>query len=113
MRVGDRAREDGLDGRGEEVDALEEERPLLGVEQGEARVDVQLRDVGLDLREVGVDRAVERHVGRDAPARRQADVGLRSRRSQPAVRGRPLVGAAAGHGGSNSTLRPGRGPRSP
>jgi hypothetical protein len=48
-RVGHGPREDGLDRRGEEVEAFEEERPFLGVEEREARVDVELRDIGLDL----------------------------------------------------------------
>ncbi|MCK7524085.1 MAG: hypothetical protein MZV64_43885 [Ignavibacteriales bacterium] len=38
-RVGDRPGEDGLERRQEEVRPLEEEGPLLGVEQGEAPVD--------------------------------------------------------------------------
>ena len=51
---------DQLVGRREELDALEEERPLLGEEQREALVDRHLARVGLHLAEVGVHGGVER-----------------------------------------------------
>ena len=54
---------------------LEEERPLLGEEQIEAR-EVHLLLVGLDLREVGVDGRVEREVGTDSPLHVDADVAF-------------------------------------
>ena len=57
---------------------LEEERPLLREEQIEAR-EVDLLLVGLDLREVGVDRDVEREVRTNAPLHVDADVGRRCR----------------------------------
>ena len=62
-RRGDRPRVDRLDRGREQLHALEEERPLLGVEEREALVRRDLRHVRLDLREVGVDRRVERVVG--------------------------------------------------
>ncbi len=97
VRIGDGSREHGLDGRREVVDPLQEERPLLGVVEGEALVDVELRHVGLDLREVGVDRAVHRHARGHAPARREPGVGLHVAPGQPGVGGRrEFVGAAEG-----------------
>jgi hypothetical protein len=53
-----------------------EEGPFFGVKQGEAAVDLELGDVGLDLGEVGVGGGVQDEVGRDAPFGRQAGVGL-------------------------------------
>ena len=72
LRRQDGARVDHAQRRREEVGRLHEERPLLGKEQREARVDGELRGVGLDLREIGIERRVERQIGCDAPARRQA-----------------------------------------
>ena len=100
-RRGDRARVDRLDRRREEVDALEEERPLLRVEEREALVGRDLRDVGLDLREVRVHGGVDRGPG----ARRPLDVepGLAvnrsalERRARPAGRRRGLLRAHVGH----------------
>ena len=64
---------------GEEAGVLEEERPLLGKEKIEA-VEVDLLIVDLHLREVGVDRAVERqarrHVVLDVEARIAEEVGV-------------------------------------
>ena len=64
------AREEQIDGprlsQLEELRVLEEERALLGKEQREPR-QVDLLLVGLDLREVGVDRDIERQVGAHAP----------------------------------------------
>ena len=45
---------------------LQEERPQLGIEERKALVDVDLRQVRFDLREIGVDGEVGRQVGRDA-----------------------------------------------
>ena len=47
---------------GENLLPLEEERPLLGVEQREPLVDLDLRPVGLDLRKIGVVGEVEREI---------------------------------------------------
>ena len=69
---------DGRHGRREEVDPLEEERPLLGVEEREPLVDPDLRDVRLDLGEVGVDRAVESDRRRGGPL--QVEAGVERRR---------------------------------
>ena len=59
VRVGDVAGVDDLELRVEEIGALEEERPLLLVEEGELLVHLELRGVGLHLREVGVEGADE------------------------------------------------------
>ena len=85
-RIGDLPRVDELVGRGEQLDALEEERPLLGVEEREALVHRHLRGVGLHLAEVGVHRGVERHV-REA----EAQVRARPRRRSAAYAKRPSV----------------------
>ena len=50
----------------EDLLALQEERPQLGVEERKPLVHVDLRQVRLDLREVRVDREVGGQVGRDA-----------------------------------------------
>ena len=69
---GDRRRDpprvDQVVRRVEQLGAVEEERPLLGKEQRAARIERELAGVGLDLREVRVDRAVQRQVRRHAPA---------------------------------------------
>ncbi len=75
-RVGHGPGEDGLDRRQEEVGAFEEERPFLGVEQGETAVDLELGDVGFDLGEVGIGRGVEDEVGGDAPFSGDAGLGV-------------------------------------
>ena len=56
----------GLDRSRKEIDSLQEEGALLGIEEGEALVYRELGHVGFHLREVGVDRAVE---GRDGVRR--------------------------------------------
>ena len=60
----------------EQARVLEEERPLLRVEEAEA-VEVHLLLVDLDLREVGVDGGVEGEARRDAPLQVAADRGRR------------------------------------
>jgi hypothetical protein len=74
--VGHGAGEHRLDRRREEIGALEEERPPLREEEGEPGVHVQLRDVGLHLREVWVRGRVERQIGRDAPAYVESGIHL-------------------------------------
>ncbi len=58
-RGGEGPRVDRLDGRRQQVDALEEERSLLLEEQSEPFVGRDLPGVRLDLREVGVHRRVD------------------------------------------------------
>ena len=67
-RVLQPARVDEPVGGVEAVDALEEEGPLLGEEEGEALVARDLPHIGLDVGEVGVHGGVEREVGAHAPA---------------------------------------------
>ena len=57
-----------------QLDALHEEGALLRVEEGETVVDRDLRDIGLDLREVGVEGGVDRVPGRGLPLHVDADV---------------------------------------
>jgi hypothetical protein len=66
--VADAARVDELVRRVELLEAVEEERPLLRVEESEALIEQDLPDVGLDLREVRLPGAVEAEVLRDPPA---------------------------------------------
>jgi hypothetical protein len=75
-RIGDRSRVDGLDGRLEQVDLFEEERTLLRVEERKPLVDADLHDVGLDLREVGVQRRVDDRSGIGQPLRIDAELAL-------------------------------------
>jgi hypothetical protein len=75
-RGGDRPRIDGRDGRAEQLAALEKERPLLGIEQGEALVDADLGDVGLDLRKVGVHGGVHCGAGGGRPFQVEAGVAF-------------------------------------
>ena len=56
----DAARVRGRDRRGQQIGSFEEERALLRKRQREAVVDVDLRHVGFDLREIGIERGVER-----------------------------------------------------
>ena len=77
----DRSRRDRLDGGREKLDPLEEERPLLGKEQGEPLVGGDLRDIGLDLGEVGVERRIDRSL----PVRRPLDVDARLRLRRPGL----------------------------
>ena len=65
-----------VDRRVEVVGPFQEERPGLGEEEIELLVDAQPQHVGLDLREVGVDGAVQAHVRRDAPAHRRPQLGV-------------------------------------
>ena len=68
VRVHERPRVHQIDRRDELEDlrSLQEEGPQLGKEQGEALVDLDLRQVRLDLREVGVAGEIRRQVRRDA-----------------------------------------------
>ena len=77
-RRDDAARVDQVVGRRELLDAVEEERPLVGEEQRLARIELELPGVGLDLREVGVDRPVHRQGLGHAPAHVEAEVGPRA-----------------------------------
>ena len=61
--------------RGEELGAVQEERALLRKEERAARVERELGGVRLHLREVGVDRAVQRQVRRETPAHVAAELG--------------------------------------
>ena len=58
----------------EEAHAFHEERPLLGKEDREALVDLDLERVAFDLAEVGIDGGVERHARGDAELAARADV---------------------------------------
>ena len=62
-------------GRGELLDAVQEERPLLGEEELVARVEQELSGVRLHLREVGIGGRVEVEVVGDAPAHAAAQLG--------------------------------------
>ena len=75
QRRNDPAGVDELVRRRELLDAIEEEGPLLGKEERLPRIEGELPGVGLDLREVGIDRAVEREVRGDAPTDVRAELG--------------------------------------
>ena len=66
---------DQVVGRGELLDAVEEERAFVGEEERLARVELELPGIGFDLREVGIHGAVEREGVGDAPAHVHAQVG--------------------------------------
>src|SRR5205085_7181664 len=74
--IDDRARVDGLNRRLKEVYAFEEERALFGEEDREALVGRDHWLIGFDLREVRVDREVERHVRGEAELDAQAGIGF-------------------------------------
>ena len=74
-RLGDAPRVDELVGRVELLEPLQEEGPLLGVEQREPLVQRHLADVGFHLREVGVRRRRDAQVLRHAPAQVPRDFG--------------------------------------
>jgi hypothetical protein len=74
--IDDGASENDAVGDVECRDTLEKERAPLFEEECKALVDVELGDVGLDLREVGVDRADQRQARGDSPARGQTDLGV-------------------------------------
>ena len=112
-RRGDRARVDRGDWRAEEVDALQEERALLRVEERETVVDRDLGHVGFDLREVGVDRGVERGGRARRPLHVQADVQVLVALAEGrARRGGDRDVLAADVGGGHEVAR-GRQPRDP
>ena len=67
---------EGFGGRAQQVGRLEEEGPLLGEEQGEARVAGKLRHIERELREVGVERGVDDELGARPPLHIQARVHL-------------------------------------
>ena len=60
-------RVDQLAWRIELLDAVQEERPLLGEEERRSGIEDELPCVGLDLREVWMERAVEREIFRHPP----------------------------------------------
>src|SRR5205814_9801955 len=76
-RRGDRARVCDLHRRIEKIEAFEKKRPLLRKENGEALIDGDLRNVGLDLRKIGIEREIDRAVRRRVPL--HIDAGLRLR----------------------------------
>ena len=73
-RIHDRTGVDELLGQLEDVHSLEEERTLLGEEEGEALVDRDLARVGLHLAEVRVVGPVEGQVGGKPVGRVEAEV---------------------------------------
>jgi hypothetical protein len=74
-RIGDATGVHELARRPEQLDTLEEERPLLREEQGEALVHRHLARVRLHLAEVRIDGGVQRQV-RETEARVQAGIRL-------------------------------------
>jgi len=66
-RVGDHPRIEQVQPGVEVVRALEKKRPLFREKEGEACVDGKLDRIGLDLREIGVDRASEGDIRGHAP----------------------------------------------
>ncbi len=98
-RVDDPARVDGRAhvavaagaGELERPHALHEERPLLGVEDRVALVDLDLERVGLDLAEVRVHRGLDRGRRRDAVLHARAEVGPRLGRAERRGRDARLV----------------------
>src|SRR5690606_9915723 len=94
--IRDLAGVDELARRREELDPLQEERPLLREEEREPLVDRDLAGVGLDLAEVGVDRRTERDV-REPDAEVHADVGLERLATELAARGDTLPVRRCGH----------------
>ncbi len=75
-RVVDRSRIDGHEVRIEKVASLLEERALLGVEQGECGVHVDLRDVGFDLAEIGIDGRLGLELRGNVKGDTEADIPL-------------------------------------
>src|SRR5258707_264848 len=69
------SRVEQLQRRSEDVDALEEERPLLGKEELEG-AEVEEHLIGLDLAEVGIEREVERERRRQPELEIGADVAV-------------------------------------
>ena len=76
-----------LDRRVEEVGSLEEERPLLGIEQREALIHGDLGDVRFHLREVRLDGRIDRAPGGGIPlgVGTEIAVGLGAERRAPVV----------------------------
>ncbi len=108
-RVSQHARVDHVQAGVEEVRPLHEERALLGEEQRERLIDLELEGVGLDLREVRLHGAAQREVGSEAPARRDAqlafDVALgENLRGDSGER----VGAGCDHGRDDLQVAPRR-----
>ena len=60
----------------EQLDAVEEEWPLLREEQRQARIERNLSGIRFHLGEVGVGGAVEREIVGDSPANVAADLGV-------------------------------------
>ena len=71
-------REDQIDRRCEEVAVLQKERAFLREENFEALVDRDLRLVGFDLAEVGIDRRIEHEAAVQDELSVQTDVGFES-----------------------------------
>jgi hypothetical protein len=85
-RRNDAAAVDEVTGRRKEFDPVQEEWAFLGKEECLPRIDLKLRRVRFDLREVGIHGGIHRQIRRDAPPRIAAHV-----RPSPVVR--PSVAA--------------------
>ena len=94
-------------GEVEDAGAFHEERTLLGEEDREALVDLDLERVALDLTEVGIDRRVEGDRRRQAPLHADAEIAAGCRHA-------PVAGASRAPGRARTwrdgmTSRVGRG----
>ena len=67
---------DQLIGRIEQLEPVEKERALLWIEESESLIEQNLPDVGLDLREIGIDGSVEREILADPPPHITAKLSL-------------------------------------
>ncbi len=84
--IGHVAGEDRVERRGEKIGVGQEERALFRKEEGEPAVDVELRRIGLDLGEVGIERDVRHQVGGDPPAHGEPRLHLFAAALEAAVR---------------------------
>jgi hypothetical protein len=73
-RRGEAARIEGVGRRAQQVGRFEEEGPLLGNREREARIARELRHVQRHLREIGLEGAVDHQLGAGAPFDVQAGV---------------------------------------
>src|SRR5438105_11640787 len=94
--MSDPARKHQIDWRGEVVAVLKEERALLGKEDLEALVDGDLRLVGLNLAEVGINGRVEHEAVAQDELGVQTDIGLECPSFEERVSGVALIDVAKG-----------------
>src|SRR3954471_15502479 len=95
---------DQLVGRVEQLEPIEKERALLWIEKCEPLIQQNLSDIRLDLREIRIDRSVERQILPNPPARISTELAFLLVVTTIAQCGGPV--GMRSHGGSGFDYQP-------